>query len=218
MRSDVSLLKTVTAAHDHEGGGAVVFLDKDGTLIENVPYNADPTRIRLMPGARWALPRLADAGFRFAVISNQPGVALGHFPEAALANVEARLRELLAEVGVSLAGFYYCPHHPRGVLPDYTVTCACRKPAPGLVLRAACELSADLRHSWLIGDILDDIEAGQRAGCNTVLLDNGNETEWVLGPRRYPGHIARDLREAAQIVLTASRPTLASAAAALTLP
>jgi histidinol-phosphate phosphatase family protein len=182
----------------------VVFLDKDGTLVENVPYNIDPARIRLAAGAERALPRLAAAGFLLAVVSNQPGVALGRFPEHALADVQLRLHELLAELGVSLAGFFYCPHHPHGVLPKYAIRCTCRKPAPGMLLHAAHELRADLTHSWLIGDILDDVEAGNHAGCGTILLDAGNETEWVLAPGRYPGHVARDLAEASDVILAAS--------------
>src|SRR5262245_36427310 len=93
-----------------------VFLDKDGTLIEDVPYNVDPGQIRLTPGAATGLRLLHERGFRLLIISNQSGVARGYFPEQALAAVEERLRELLAEVGVPLAGFYYCPHHPQGVV------------------------------------------------------------------------------------------------------
>ncbi|HET7564866.1 MAG TPA: HAD family hydrolase [Gemmatimonadaceae bacterium] len=215
MRTHRAHLDAALTRHEHADGDAMVFLDKDGTLIENVPYNVDPSRMRLAPGAKQALPPLADAGFRFAVISNQPGVALGRFPEHALADVDARLREMLAEIGVSLSGFFYCPHHPDGVVAEYALACECRKPEPGLVLRAAWELGADLRRSWLVGDILDDIEAGNRAGCGTVLLDTGNETEWVFGRARYPGHIARTLPEAASIILTASRPALTCARAAL---
>src|SRR5687768_4011022 len=88
-----------------------VFLDKDGTLISDVPYNVDPARIELAPTAEEALPLLAEAGHALVVVSNQSGVARGYFPESDLAAVEARLRELLAEASVSLAGFYYCPHH-----------------------------------------------------------------------------------------------------------
>lgn len=195
------------------GRRPVVFLDKDGTLIENVPYNIDPARIRLAAGAERALPRLAAAGFLLAVVSNQPGVALGRFPEDALADVQLRLHELMAELGVSLAGFYYCPHHPHGVLPKYAIRCTCRKPAPGMLLHAARELRADLTRSWLVGDILDDVEAGNHAGCGTILLDAGNETEWVLAPGRYPGHVARDLDEASDVILAASSRPLAHTSA-----
>src|SRR5579871_1015067 len=105
-----------------------VFLDKDGTLIEDVPYNVDPDRIRLSVGAMEALQTLHDAGYQLVVVSNQSGVARGRFPEAALAEVEKRLRELLAAAGVPLAGFYYCPHHPAGHVAPYAVDCSCRKP------------------------------------------------------------------------------------------
>ena len=177
-----------------------VFLDKDGTLIEDVPYNADPAHIRLMPGAVGALRSLHDAGYRLIVISNQSGVARGYFPEAALAAVEERLRALLAEAGVPLAAFYYCPHHPEGTEHAYAMACSCRKPEPGLLLRAAGEHNIDLARSWFIGDILNDVEAGRRASCRTVLIDNGNETEWLLSPQRLPHFIGRDLMEAAEFI------------------
>jgi histidinol-phosphate phosphatase family protein len=178
-----------------------VFLDKDGTLIEDVPYNVDPTLIRLAPGAGDGLRQLHMAGYRLIVISNQSGVARGHFPEAALGDVERRLRELLADAGVPLAGFYYCPHHPAGVVPEYAFDCGCRKPAPGLIQRACRDHGLDVAASWFVGDILDDMEAGRRAGCRTVLIDNGNETEWVLTPAREPHHKAGDLAEAAALIL-----------------
>jgi histidinol-phosphate phosphatase family protein len=180
-----------------------VFLDKDGTLIEDVPYNVDPARIRLTPGAAEGLRALHAAGYRLFVISNQSGVARGYFPEAALAAVEARLRELLHEAGVPLAGFYYCPHHPEGVVADYAVACDCRKPAPGLIERAAREHGLDQARSWFVGDILDDVQAGRAAGCTTVLLDNGHETEWVLTPERQPHHKAADLAEATALIVSA---------------
>jgi D-glycero-D-manno-heptose 1,7-bisphosphate phosphatase len=177
-----------------------VFLDKDGTLVEDVPYNVDPGRIRLMPGVVEGLRVLHTAGYRLLVVSNQSGVARGYFTEDALAAVEQRLRELLAEAEVPLTGFYYCPHHPGGVVPAYAFACCCRKPEPGLLIRAASELSLDLGRSWLVGDILDDVEAGRRAGCRTVLIDNGHETEWRFSPSRLPQYRAADLAEAATLI------------------
>ena len=177
-----------------------VFLDKDGTLVVDVPYNVDPELIRLAPGAPEGLPALHAAGYALIVISNQSGVARGLFAEEALTAVEARLRALLSELGVPLTGFYACPHHPEGEVADYAVRCDCRKPEPGLVTRAAAEHRADLARSWFVGDILDDVEAGRRAGCRTVLIDNGNETEWRLSPDRQPHHVAADLAEAARII------------------
>src|SRR4051794_39103249 len=144
-----------------------VFLDKDGTLIDDVPYNVDPRRIELAQGAAEGAAVLSEAGYALVVVSNQSGVARGIFTEDALPAVEHRIRELLANFDVPLAGFYYCPHHPLGSIPRYAAQCSCRKPQPGMILQAAKELRLDLAESWLIGDILDDIEAGHRAGCRT---------------------------------------------------
>jgi histidinol-phosphate phosphatase family protein len=181
-----------------------VFLDKDGTLIEDIPYNVDPQKIQLAPGAVEGLTALHENGYVLIVVSNQSGVAHGFFPERALRAVERSLRRQLAAVGVPLAGFYYCPHHPQGRVKDYTGTCRCRKPAPGMLRRAAADLGIDLAESWMIGDILDDIEAGRRAGCRTVLIDNGNETQWRRGRGRRPHYRASDLAEAARLILTAA--------------
>jgi len=182
-----------------------VFLDKDGTLIENVPYNIDVERIRFTAGAEQAVPRLAGAGFAIAIVSNQPGVARGMFDEAAVAEVGRALADKLAKLGVGLAGFYYCPHDPTGAVERYRRTCGCRKPAPGLLERAARELDVDLTSSWLIGDILDDIEAGRRAGCRTILVDVGSETEWRMSRERLPHHVVGDLEEAAELILALDR-------------
>ncbi len=173
------------------------FLDKDGTLVEDIPFNIDPARIRLMPHAGNGLRLLRDAGFALFVVTNQSGVARGLFAESALAAVEARLRAMLADEGVALHGFAWCPHEPSGVIGRYARSCACRKPMPGMLHAAAREHGIDLEASWMIGDILNDIEAGRRAGCRTVLLDNGHETEWLTGPLRTPDIVAAHLLDAA---------------------
>jgi D-glycero-D-manno-heptose 1,7-bisphosphate phosphatase len=184
-----------------DGGRKAVFLDKDGTLIEDVPYNVDPQRIRLAPGAVEGLTVLHESGYALIVVSNQSGVARGLFPERVLREVEGSLRCQLAAFGVPLAGFYYCPHHPQGTVEGYAIACRCRKPAPGMLRRAAADLGIDLAESWMVGDILDDIEAGRRAGCRTVLINNGNETEWRKGRQRWPHHRAADLADAARLIL-----------------
>ncbi len=183
------------------GRRRAVFLDKDGTLVEDVPFNVDPARIRLARRAEEAVRRFADAGFVVAIVSNQPGVARGLFDERALSAVASDLSTRLAALGVPLSGFYYCPHDPLGTVERYRRVCDCRKPAPGLLARAARELDLDLGASWLVGDILDDIEAGRRAGCRTVLVDNGNETEWHVDTGRLPHHIVDDLEQAARIIV-----------------
>ena len=177
-----------------------IFLDKDGTLVEDLPYNVEPRRMRLASGAGPALRLLARLDYRFFVVSNQSGVAEGRFAEDALRAVGDRLSDLLFRENLTLDGFYYCPHHPRGTIAPYAVECHCRKPMPGLLLKAAALHGIDLRGSWMIGDILHDVEAGNRAGCRTVLLDNGNETEWRLGPRRVPTRMAPDLYAAAVLI------------------
>jgi lipopolysaccharide heptosyltransferase II len=163
-----------------------IFLDKDGTLIEDLPFNVDIRKIRLTPGVGPALARLHAAGYALIVVSNQAGVALGHYSTAAVEQVRRHLEEEFAAQGIALAGFYFCPHHPDGSVEAFRQTCLCRKPQPGMILQAAREHEIDLSKSWFIGDILDDVEAGRRAGCRTLLMDNGHETEWHLGSYRVP--------------------------------
>jgi histidinol-phosphate phosphatase family protein len=184
-----------------------VFLDKDGTLIDDVPYNVDPDLIRLSRGAGEGVSQLAAAGYAIVVVSNQSGIARGLFREGDLPAVERRLRELLAPWHVPLAGFFYCPHHPEGEVSRYRQACECRKPAPGLLNRAADELGLDLARSWMVGDILHDVEAGHRAGCRAVLLNVGHETEWQWSELRRPDFLAADLGWAARVIL-ANAPAL----------
>lgn len=181
-----------------------VFLDKDGTVLADEPYNVDPGRMAYAPQAFAGLARLGSAGAVLVVVSNQPGVAKGLFPASALEPVHTRLAAMFRAAGAHLDGFYWCPHHPDGVVEGYAGACDCRKPRPGLLLRAARELGLDLRASWLIGDILDDVEAGNLAGCRSILLDVGHETEWRAGPQRVPFGRAPDLDAAARIVLAAA--------------
>ncbi|GAB4024820.1 D-glycero-alpha-D-manno-heptose-1,7-bisphosphate 7-phosphatase [Spirosoma koreense] len=178
-----------------------VFWDKDGTLIPDIPYNVDPASIRLYEDAGSNLFRLREAGFLLIVVSNQAGVALGRFPKKALANVWHRLTELLTPFGAAPNGYYYCPHHPNGCRKAYSQPCRCRKPQPGLLLQAAREHDIDLGASWMVGDILNDVEAGNRAGCRTVLLDRGNETEWLIDAHRLPTTRATSIRQAVDYIL-----------------
>ena len=178
-----------------------VFFDKDGTLIKDVPYNIDPEKISLEPFAIEALKLLQDSLYDLFVVSNQSGVALGYLSEADLLPVKNKIDQLLQAGCVHLKAFYYCPHHKQGVVEQYTKDCDCRKPAPGMLLRAAREHGINLTHSWMIGDILDDVEAGKNAGCKTILLNNGNETEWLLYEKRKPNYIVNNLKEAAELIL-----------------
>jgi D-glycero-D-manno-heptose 1,7-bisphosphate phosphatase len=173
---------------------AAIFIDKDGTLLDDVPYNVDPSLMHLAPGAFDALAsfsKLEDV--QLFIISNQSGIALGKFSFDALHAVEARLHSMAADAGASFEAMYWCPHQASD-------ECECRKPAPGMLLQAAHEHDLDLSRSWFIGDILNDIEAAHRAGCRAVLIDNGNETEWLRGPMREPDLIVKDMHEAARAI------------------
>lgn len=187
-----------------------VFLDKDGTLVVDVPYNADPDLVELAAGAGRAVRELHAAGFLVVVVSNQSGLARGMFTTRELAQATARVDQLLAAEGGSLDGWYWCAHHPDGVVEDLAVACACRKPRPGMLLSAAKELDIDLARSWMVGDILHDVEAGNRAGCRTVLLDVGNETGWIGGPLRTPDATVVSLDAAVDHILAATGCTPAA--------
>jgi D-glycero-D-manno-heptose 1,7-bisphosphate phosphatase len=178
-----------------------VFLDKDGTLIPDIPYNINTALITLQDGAVTGLKKLAAAGYLLIVISNQAGVAYGYFQEADILKVKTRLENMLREEGVHLDGFYYCPHHPEAKIDAYRKACDCRKPAAGMLLQAAKDFNIELRDSWMIGDILNDVEAGHKAGCKSILINNGNETEWVMNEDRKPDFMAAGLSEAADYII-----------------
>ncbi|MCF2446701.1 HAD family hydrolase [Dyadobacter sp. CY345] len=173
-----------------------VFLDKDGTLIKDVPYNVDPKLVLFEPGVFDGLRKFRDHGFKIIIISNQPGISLGYFTKKELAELICYFEKRFNENGMLLAGFYYCPHLPE----TSDKSCKCRKPKPELFYTAARDLDIDLNASWIIGDILNDVEAGNRAGCRTVLIDNGNETEWVNGIHRTPDFTAKNFSEAANFI------------------
>lgn len=176
-----------------------LFLDRDGTLVHPRHYPARPRDLVLYGGIAPGLRLLQRAGFRLVVVTNQAGIARGYFGEAELTAIHARLAAALAGRGVRLDAIYHCPHHPDGTIPALAVRCTCRKPAPGLLLRAARELGIDLTRSWMAGDILDDIEAGNRAGCRSVLVDLGTECV-PTAPPRTPAYIARDTAHALRII------------------
>jgi D-glycero-D-manno-heptose 1,7-bisphosphate phosphatase len=178
-----------------------VFIDKDGTLLEDVPYNVDPERIEFTDGAFEALSILKSLGYLLIVVSNQSGVARGYFQEKDLKVLRARLQEMASAGGIEFDDFFFCPHHPDGKIAEYAVECQCRKPQPGMLLTAATEYNIDLSRSWMIGDILNDIEAGSRAGCKTILINNGNETEWQFSENRLPTAIVPNLRRAAERII-----------------
>jgi D-glycero-D-manno-heptose 1,7-bisphosphate phosphatase len=158
-----------------------VILDRDGVLDDPVPDPRsgglpespyDPADVRLAAGALAGVRALRAQGFLLVVASNQPAAAKGTVSLESLWAVHERVEALLREGGMVLDGWYYCHHHPAGVVPELSGLCDCRKPAPGLLLRAAEEHDLDLAASWMVGDSDADVEAGRRAGCRTVLIEH----------------------------------------------
>lgn len=178
-----------------------VFVDKDGTLVKNVPYNIDPAKMEFYPDVIIGLRKLQDAGYKIIIVTNQPGVALGYFSIYDIENLGHALSGILFEHNVLLDGFYYCPHLETGIVKEYSQKCDCRKPLPGMMETAARKLKIDLCRSWMIGDILHDVESGNRAGCRTVLIDNGNETEWILNEIRRPDFVVKNFGDAVNKVV-----------------
>jgi D-glycero-D-manno-heptose 1,7-bisphosphate phosphatase len=176
-----------------------LFLDRDGTLTFPYHYPSRPEHLRLYPGIATPLAELRAAGFRLVVVTNQSGIARGYFTEAQLDQMHADLRARLVAQGVEIDAIYHCPHHPDGVVAGLAIRCECRKPQPGMALHAARDLNLDLARSWFVGDILDDIEAGARAGCLTVLVDLGTESPPQC-PLRCPDFVARDSLHALAII------------------
>ena len=181
------------------GTARAIFLDRDGTLVHPRHYPSRPDDLILYDGITTPLADLQRAGFRLVVVTNQSGIARGYFTEDDLDRMHRHLAAQLAAAGVTIDAFYYCPHHPEGAIPELAIRCDCRKPQPGMLHQAANDLGIDLERSWLIGDILDDIEAGNRAGCRTVLVDLGTEPPPPV-ELRAPDAVARDTVHALRIV------------------
>ncbi|HEX4129393.1 MAG TPA: HAD family hydrolase [Pirellulales bacterium] len=166
-----------------------VFLDRDGVLIEDLGYLGDPEGVALIPGAAEAVAELRSAGFVTVVVTNQSGVARGLYTEADVDRVHRRIDELLAPAGARIDRYYHCPHHPEATVAQYRTECACRKPAAGMLLRAAEELGIVLDRSYLIGDKCSDLEAAIAAGCRPLLVETGygKESAAMIGSQFAPG-------------------------------
>jgi D-glycero-D-manno-heptose 1,7-bisphosphate phosphatase len=190
-----------------------VFFDRDGIVNELVPdprsgLPESPLRVddvRLVPGAADGLRRLREAGFALVGVSNQPSAAKGTISLDELERIQARVLELLEVERVVPDGFYICFHHPYGSVPGLSGVCDCRKPAPGLLIRAGAELEIELTQSWLVGDTDADIEAGRAAGCRTILVDHPGSAH-KRGGVVSPDARVSDLRAAVnEIVVLAAR-------------
>lgn len=179
-----------------EGLGRAVFLDRDGTLIEEKVYLTDPERVVLLPGAASALSELRDAGFALVVLTNQSGIARGLYGENEYHAVAGRLEDLLAEAGSPLDATLYCPHHP-----DFGPACECRKPATGMYRQAAAELGLDPQRSYYVGDQARDVTPALELGGVGVLVRTGYGADEAA---RVPADTAvvEDLGGAARLILS----------------
>ncbi|MDP3685871.1 MAG: HAD family hydrolase [bacterium] len=178
----------------------VAFLDRDGTIIADRHSLHRIEQVDVLPGAVDGLRTLEGMGLALVVTSNQSGVARGKFTEDDVQKVHEDLRTILAEQGVHLRAFLYCPHHPEGSIPEYALICECRKPASGMAKQAEAFLGEiDYANSWSIGDKPTDIEFGQKLGTKTALL---RSEYWTTPPEPKPDLIVNTLLEAAQKIRT----------------
>ena len=151
----------------------VVFLDRDGTINEEVEYLYRPEDLRFLPGVPEAIKRLNGAGFKVVVITNQAGVARGYYTEADVERLHSYMNRLLEEKGAHIDGFYYCPHHPVHGIGPYKIQCQCRKPGTGMFEMAGGRFDVDKAHSFMVGDKLLDVEAGKNYGLASILVGTG---------------------------------------------
>ena len=188
-----------------------VFLDRDGVLVEERPLVAAREPLTPAVGVSTALERMARAGHRLFVVTNQAVVARGLVTEAELSAQHAALAETIVALGgPRIEGFLVCPHHPHAQVDLYRIECTCRKPRSGLLVRASQAFGVELERSWMVGDRSSDVAAGRRAGCRTILL-RGPATDdapivgaEALGAEAYPDYVASTLSDAARHIEASS--------------
>jgi D-glycero-D-manno-heptose 1,7-bisphosphate phosphatase len=183
-----------------------VFIDRDGTLIEESGYLDRLERLVFFPFSVDAVRVLNRAGFAVVVVTNQAGIARGIVKEEFVGEAHRHIAARLEAGGARIDGFYYCPHYPTGVVEKYISACDCRKPQPGLLLRAATDLDLDLRRSFVVGDRWHDLAAGQAVGARGVLVRTGlgRRDEWAPEGDTVPAAIVDNLMEAAAWILQQS--------------
>jgi D-glycero-D-manno-heptose 1,7-bisphosphate phosphatase len=183
-----------------------VFLDRDGVIIDDVGLLSSVGQLRLIDGSALAIQRFKQKGFRVIVVTNQTVIARGLQTNIDVDRIHYHLQEILfQEVGEMVDAFYVCPHHPNANLVEYRVVCECRKPKPGLILQAASDWQIDRSRSWLIGDRLSDVMAGNLAGCRTILVKSGRHLDHPIESNiefvsAIPDHVCKDLLEAEKYI------------------
>lgn len=178
-----------------------VFLDRDGTINVEKNYLHKIADFEFIPGAQKAIKKLKDAGFLVVVVSNQAGIARGYFDEQAVEKLHQHIQVELAVYGTSIDAFYFCPHHPDEGLGVYKLVCDCRKGNPGMLLQAAQAYDIDLNSSYMVGDKLADIEAGERAGCQSILVLTGYGEKTASRAEAANVDKCSSLSDAAQLIL-----------------
>lgn len=181
-----------------------VFLDRDGTINEQMGYINHLSRFHLLPGAKEAVRRLNASGYLAIVVSNQSGVARGYFPVDLVHEVHRLMERELERSGARLDGVYFCPHHPRGSVPEYRLDCRCRKPKTGLIEEACSRFDIDLERSWVVGDRFSDMELAERARLRGLLVKTGyglGEIEYVLPHKPFRPEVADDLLAAVRRIV-----------------
>ncbi len=168
----------------------IVFLDRDGTINEEVEYLHRPSDLVILPGVSAALKRLKEQGFRLVVVTNQAGVARGYYSESDVDQLHEYMNRLLAEDGAEIDHFFYCPHHPDYGIGAYKKSCHCRKPDIGMFEMAENYFQVDKSHSYMVGDKLLDTEAGHKYGVSSVLVGTG------YGKEIYKGLSGEEKKEA----------------------
>jgi D-glycero-D-manno-heptose 1,7-bisphosphate phosphatase len=181
------------------------FIDRDGTINEQMGYVNHVSRFQVLPGVPEAVRLLNENHFFAIVVSNQSGVARGYHPIGLVHELHAYLQRILKKEGAGLDGFFFCPHHPRGTVPEYTQACHCRKPQTGLIDQARESFDIDLADSYVVGDRHTDVQMAHRAGVRAIMVKTGyglGEIDYVLPQQRVqPAHIAENLLRAVQWAL-----------------
>ncbi len=184
-------------------GSVAIFLDRDGTINEDVNFLSKPEQLILIDGSAEAIKEANELGLKVIVFTNQSGIARGYFTEEDLHRVHKHLDELLAQKGARIDAYYYCPHHPTEGNGEYKVECECRKPRDGMLQRASREQNIDLKKSFVIGDRCIDVQAGKTAGATTILVLTGYgkyEYEKCKDENFEPDFVVESLKEAIEIV------------------
>jgi D-glycero-D-manno-heptose 1,7-bisphosphate phosphatase len=180
-----------------------IFLDRDGTINNEVEFLRTSDQLKLIPRSADAIAELNELGFKIFILTNQSGIARGILTENDLHRIHTKLLQLLEEQNAHIDKIYYCPHHPEGSIEKYTKACECRKPKPGMYRAAAKEYNIDLSRSFVIGDKMIDIQAGNNCGAHTILVLTGYGKTELEDCRRNGvkiDYIAKDLYEAVQFV------------------